>query len=68
MNTSKYYDLRYNFHKCYISPVELKRIFLNKTSQLEYLAVDTVDISREAQIKYNNIYYNFSTLVKTASN
>ena len=53
---SKYYDLRYCFHKNYISPVEFKKLLLEKTENLEYRSVDTVSISREARIKYNNTY------------
>ncbi len=53
---SKYYDLRYNYHKHYISPVEFKKILLEKEESLECRAVDTVSISHQAKIKYNNIY------------
>tara|TARA_Y100001973_G_C5149566_1_gene307329 strand:- start:625 stop:813 length:189 start_codon:yes stop_codon:yes gene_type:complete len=53
---SKYYDLRYNYHRYYISPVEFKKILLEKEEVLEYRAVDTVSISREAKIKYENVY------------
>ena len=53
---SKYYDLRYDFHRYYISPVEFKKLILEKEEVLEYRAIDTVSISREAKIKYNNIY------------
>ena len=55
---SKYYDLRYEFHKYYISPVEFKKELLEKEEVLEYRAIDTVSISKEAIIKYNNIYGN----------
>lgn len=55
---SKYYDLRYEFHRYYISPVEFKKELLEKEEALEYQAVDTVSISKEAKIKYNNIYKN----------
>ena len=53
---SKYYDLRYNYHKHYISPVEFKKNLLEKEGTLEYQAVDTVSISKEAKIKYANTY------------
>ena len=53
---SKYYDLRYDFHRYYISPVEFKKLILEKEDALEYRAIDTVSISREARIKYNNTY------------
>ena len=53
---SKYYDLRYEFHRYYISPVEFKKLLLEKEEALEYRAIDTVSISKEAKIKYNNIY------------
>ena len=53
---SKYYDLRYEFHRYYISPVEFKKKLLEKEQSLEYQAVDTVSISQEAKIKYKNKY------------
>ena len=53
---SKYYDLRYDLHRSYISPVEFKKTFLNKPSAQESYAVDTVSISKEAKIKYENTY------------
>ena len=53
---SKYYDLRYEFHRYYISPVEFKKEILEKEEVIEYQAVDTVSISREAKIKYTNVY------------
>lgn len=53
---SKYYDLRYEFHRYYISPVEFKKELLEKEEVLEYQAVDTVSISKEALIKYKNLY------------
>jgi len=53
-NIYKYYDLRYDFHRYYISPVEFKKIRLEK--ELECRPVDTVSISKETRIKYNNIY------------
>lgn len=53
---SKYYDLRYDLHRYYISPVEFKKLILEKENALEYRAIDTVSISREAKIKYNNAY------------
>jgi len=53
---SKYYDLRYDFHRYYISPVEFKKLILEKEEALEYRAIDTVSISHQAKIKYNNTY------------
>ena len=53
---SKYYDLRYDLHRYYISPVEFKKLILEKEESLEYRAIDTVSISREARIKYQNVY------------
>ena len=53
---SKYYDLRYDFHKYYISPVEFKKTINKKETTLEYQAIDTVNISKEAKIKYQNLY------------
>lgn len=53
---SKYYDLRYEFHRYYISPVEFKKELLEKEESFEYRAVDTVSISQEAKIKYKNKY------------
>jgi hypothetical protein len=53
---SKYYDLRYQFHKYYVSPVEFKKELLEKEESFEYKAIDTVDISQEAKIKYKNKY------------
>ena len=53
---SKYYDLRYEFHRYYISPVEFKKELLEKEEVLEYQAIDTVSISKEARLKYKNIY------------
>ena len=32
---SKYYDLRYKFHRYYISPVEFKKLILEKEEALE---------------------------------
>ena len=55
---SKYYDFRYDLHRYYISPVEFKKLILEKEEALEYRAIDTVSISREARIKYNNTYGN----------
>ena len=52
----KYYDLRYDLHKNYISPVEFKKELLNKPNTQELRAVDTVCISEEAKIKYANTY------------
>lgn len=52
----KYYDLRYEFHRYYISPVEFKKELLEKEQSFEYRAVDTVSISQEAKIKYKNKY------------
>lgn len=57
-NIYKYYDLRYDFYKNYISPVEFKKLILEKKDNLTYQALDTVSISKEAKIKYNNIYGN----------
>ena len=53
---SKYYDLRLKFHKDYISPVEFKKQLTEKQQNLEYQAIDTVSISKEALIKYKNEY------------
>jgi hypothetical protein len=53
---SKYYDLRYDLHRYYISPVEFKKLILEKEEALEYRAIDTVSISREAKIRYENVY------------
>jgi len=53
---SKYHDLRYDFHRYYISPVEFKKLILEKEDALEYRAIDTVSISRKAKILYNNTY------------
>lgn len=53
---SKYYDLRYDLHRYYISPVEFKKLILEKEEALESRSVDTVSISKEARIKYNNSY------------
>mgnify|MGYP001111191009 CR=1 FL=1 len=53
---SKYHDLRYDLHRYYISPVEFKKLILEKEEALEYRAIDTVSISKEASIKYNNTY------------
>ena len=50
---SKYYDLRYAYHRYYISPVEFQKNMLEK-EDFNYMAVDTVTISKEAQIKYKN--------------
>ena len=55
---SKYYDLRYEFHRYYISPVEFKKELVEKKEVLEYQAVDTVSISQKAMIKYQNVYGN----------
>lgn len=55
-NIYKYYDLRYDFHRYYISPVEFKKITLEKEKELKCCPVDTVSISKEARIKYNNTY------------
>ena len=56
LHFSKYYDLRYEFHRYYISPVEFKKELLEKEQSFEYRAVDTVSISQEAKIKYKNKY------------
>jgi hypothetical protein len=53
---SKYYDLRYEFHRYYISPVEFKKELLEKEKSFEYRAIDTVSISKETKIKYKNKY------------
>ena len=52
----KYYDLRYDFHRYYISPIEFKRISLEKEKSLECQPLDTVSISRESKLKYANTY------------
>ena len=57
-NIYKYYDLRYDFHRYYISPVEFKKQLVEKEEALECQAIDTVSISQEAKIKYNNTYGN----------
>ena len=62
---SKYYDLRYEFHRYYISPVEFKKELLEKEESREYRAVDTVSISKEALIKYNNTYGNSRLVTST---
>ena len=59
---SKYYDLRYEFHRYYISPVEFKKELLEKEESLEYRAIDTVSISKEAKIKYQNTYKSTKTI------
>jgi len=53
---SKYYDLRYKFHEAYVSPVEFKKEILQKHNCIEKNAVDTVQISQEAILKYKNTY------------
>ena len=53
---SKYYDFRYEYHRYYISPVEFKKLTLEKEKDLEYRSVDTVSISQEALLKYKNEY------------
>ncbi len=62
---SKYYDLRYEFHRYYISPVEFKKELLEKEEALEYRAIDTVSISHQAKIKYNNTYGNSRLVTST---
>ncbi len=53
---SRYYDLKLNYHRYYISPAEFKKEILNKSEQLEKIAIDKVTISKEAYIKYYNTY------------
>jgi hypothetical protein len=53
---SKYYDLRYKLRELYVSPVEFKKQILQKEDCIQKNAVDTVQISQEAILKYANRY------------
>ena len=64
-NIYKYYDYRYDFHRYYISPVEFKKELLEKEKPPEYQILDTVSISKEALIKYKNIYGNCRLVTTT---
>ena len=43
----------------------LKKLILEKEEALEYRAIDTVSISHQAKIKYNNTYGNNQFVTNT---
>ena len=53
---TKYYDLRNTEHVTYVSPVEQNRLNAERRSKLLQNTVDTVNISKCAEIKFYNIY------------
>ena len=52
---SKYYDLRYDFHKSYTSPVEFKKALLKEKAMPRPLKTDSVYISKNTLIKHTNL-------------
>ena len=51
---SKYYDLRFDRHVQYVSPVEHRTNLLQNREGSVLRVVDTVSISKEARLRYKN--------------